>query len=328
MVKIPTPDYIGFLVGRKYPDTVEPLHPMARALASNGIVYDEEEDWEPPAEATVQKAQQYREKLQKLSKPEIKKLYKDELSKKHHEDDQRRFFNQPDAEADFDYWAKIPGWKVDEAVALTLGKNPKIVNKERLEKLYASPFAEKYSEVREMVSRSRSAGLFTGSTIVLATDHIIPHKFVRWAQNADIGFPQELAEKVLSFYEANKPPKTAFEMSMERLEQSMEKSANDKGPLTQRVENLLEERKRKLPKIDTPKPKPLHTKEKETLLKMIAGMAVDAYGYDPSASRSPIPKELADVLAEKGIPLDPDTVRKWLKEAAELLPSINLGDSQ
>lgn len=76
------------------------------------------------------------------------------------------------------------------------------------------------------------------------------------------------------------------------------------------------------------KPKNIHTKEKETLLKMIAGMAVDGYGYDPLASRSPVTKEIADMLAEKGIALDPDTVRKWLKEATELLPSIKLGGSK
>lgn len=66
--------------------------------------------------------------------------------------------------------------------------------------------------------------------------------------------------------------------------------------------------------------KPLHTKERETLLKMIIGMAIDAYGYDPKTNRSPIPREIADILTEKEMPLDPDTVRKWLKEAAELLP--------
>ncbi len=64
----------------------------------------------------------------------------------------------------------------------------------------------------------------------------------------------------------------------------------------------------------------LKTRERDTLLKMIIGMAVDSYGYDPNASRSPIPKEISDILAQKGMPLDQDTVRKWLKEAAELWP--------
>lgn len=66
--------------------------------------------------------------------------------------------------------------------------------------------------------------------------------------------------------------------------------------------------------------KPLHTKERETLLRMIIGMATDGYGFNPKLPRSPIPKEIADLLTAKGLPLDPDTVRKWLKEAADLLP--------
>lgn len=71
---------------------------------------------------------------------------------------------------------------------------------------------------------------------------------------------------------------------------------------------------------EIPAPKDLHTKERETLLKLVIGMAVDGYGYDPGLNRSPIPRELADILDAKGISLDPDTVRKWLKEAAEILP--------
>lgn len=73
-------------------------------------------------------------------------------------------------------------------------------------------------------------------------------------------------------------------------------------------------------KIEKIPPKPLHTKEKETLLKLVIGMAKDAYGYDPLASRSPVPKEISDILAQRGMPLDPDTVRRWLKEAGKFLP--------
>ena len=66
--------------------------------------------------------------------------------------------------------------------------------------------------------------------------------------------------------------------------------------------------------------KALHTKERETLLKMIIGLAVDGYGFDPAAARSPVPKEISDALAARGISLDADTIRKWLREAAEFLP--------
>jgi DNA anti-recombination protein RmuC len=66
--------------------------------------------------------------------------------------------------------------------------------------------------------------------------------------------------------------------------------------------------------------KPLSTKERETLLKIIIGMARDSYKYDPKLNRSSVPQEIADDLAKHSIFLDVDTVRKWLKHAAEFLP--------
>jgi len=63
----------------------------------------------------------------------------------------------------------------------------------------------------------------------------------------------------------------------------------------------------------------LGARERDSLLKMIIGMAVIGYRFDPKA-RSGATKDIADDLHLAGVPLDPDTIRKWLKEAAELLP--------
>lgn len=65
--------------------------------------------------------------------------------------------------------------------------------------------------------------------------------------------------------------------------------------------------------------KPLLTKEKETLLKMIIGMAVGGYGYDSAASKSSIPTDIYNDLALHGIQLDQDTIRNKLKDAAQFL---------
>ena len=62
--------------------------------------------------------------------------------------------------------------------------------------------------------------------------------------------------------------------------------------------------------------KPLGTTERNTLLKLVIGMAVRGYGYDPSAARSPIPAEVSRELAALGLSMDDDTARKYLKEAA------------
>lgn len=64
--------------------------------------------------------------------------------------------------------------------------------------------------------------------------------------------------------------------------------------------------------------KPLSTTERNTLLKLLIGMAVGAYRYDPSAAKSSVPKEIADDLAQAGLSITDDTVRTYLKKAASL----------
>lgn len=70
--------------------------------------------------------------------------------------------------------------------------------------------------------------------------------------------------------------------------------------------------------------KPLSTKERETLLKMIIGMAIDGYGYDPAAPKNPLTGEgetsLHASLLLRGISVNSDTIRNYLKEAKAHLP--------
>lgn len=61
-------------------------------------------------------------------------------------------------------------------------------------------------------------------------------------------------------------------------------------------------------------------KERESMLKLIIGMAVIGYTYKPNAARNDSTKEIAGDLLKLGIPLNEDTIRKYLNEAKELLP--------
>ena len=74
------------------------------------------------------------------------------------------------------------------------------------------------------------------------------------------------------------------------------------------------------PEIPKEAQNPLAKKERDSLLKLVIGMAIKGYIYDPKAARNSAPTEIANDLALLGIPLDPDTVRKWLNEGAEILP--------
>ncbi|MEJ6005772.1 hypothetical protein WG899_09455 [Paucibacter sp. AS339] len=81
------------------------------------------------------------------------------------------------------------------------------------------------------------------------------------------------------------------------------------------------------PDANVPRPndqieRPLSTKERNTLLRLVAGMAIDSYGFDPKAARSSTARQIAEDLARHGINIDEDTVRNYLKEAkATILPA-------
>ena len=61
--------------------------------------------------------------------------------------------------------------------------------------------------------------------------------------------------------------------------------------------------------------KPLSTRERETFLKIILGMAIKGYSYNPTKGRSGTPQEIANDLDLLGIGVSVDTVRNKLDEA-------------
>lgn len=75
----------------------------------------------------------------------------------------------------------------------------------------------------------------------------------------------------------------------------------------------------------TPQPRPaspfaeLKTKEQETLLKLVGAMAMAYYGWKRDDLRSSAVAVICGDLAERGVTLHPDTVRKWLRKSADLI---------
>lgn len=66
--------------------------------------------------------------------------------------------------------------------------------------------------------------------------------------------------------------------------------------------------------------KSLMTVERESLLRLVIGMAISGYKYDPKSSRNSATAEISADLEKLGVGLDQDTVKKWLKEAIVVLP--------
>jgi hypothetical protein len=123
------------------------------------------------------------------------------------------------------------------------------------------------------------------------TDPVQPGVYVAWAQKRDLDFPEVLAKLVPAATQAdnqNTPAKPA-------------KKAADKNQTA-----LMRER--------------------NTLLKLFFCAAVDGYGYDPKAERSPTAKEMESAFERLGIRISDDTIRKYLNEAKEHLLADFLDD--
>lgn len=73
--------------------------------------------------------------------------------------------------------------------------------------------------------------------------------------------------------------------------------------------------------IDPDDAKPEGAVSRKSLLKLVIGMAVKGYTYDPSAKKNTAGTDIKKDLEELGIGLDAQTIRDALKEATEVIPS-------
>jgi hypothetical protein len=60
--------------------------------------------------------------------------------------------------------------------------------------------------------------------------------------------------------------------------------------------------------------------DRETLLKIIIGMAMDGYSYKPKAQRNAASKKIERATENTGIKVTDETILNKLREAAELVP--------
>ena len=289
-------DPIEFLLRRRFgSDTIHPFSALpARGRSTASAPNDEEE--------LLRKREAYEKELRELLPDELNERVRVAKEKDEAAREARFSFNRPSALANagtYDHWAKAAYWKEDEAVALLIERNPNSVNWKCVQyKLDISQVADRFAQLRELVLRAQTMGQLARYTI--------PGFFLAWAKRNQIDVPPGLEEAVRNHGHQVADWKTAYDEQVAR---------------TVAAEAALLELRQQTDALEqTPAEKGLSTRERESLLKLVIGMAVDGYGYDPAAARSPIPKEIADQLAARGLPLDQDTVRKYLKEAGELLP--------
>jgi hypothetical protein len=100
--------------------------------------------------------------------------------------DQTKFFSEPRAQADHDFWNQMPFWNLEEATALSFDKDPRFVNWNKIEP--NSPFAEQYSKLRLIVLRAEIAKNLS--------ERVLPGDFASWAEKTGVDLPVGLKNAV------------------------------------------------------------------------------------------------------------------------------------
>jgi hypothetical protein len=314
---------IDYLVLRRFPQAR--LLNIPPSLSSRAAAPHASKDVRDGIEA-------YRRELRALTYEELTERYQQERMAEAEEargraerQEQERFFNQPLANADFAHWSKAMHWTLDEALALSFGKAPESVTWENVKPfLQVSPFAFQYGRRRDLALRALQwEQLF---------DPVLPSIFLAWAKRTDIPVPTELTAAVeargvqigdwKNLYEEAKRLWDECRADLERHQNQWLELNEQKDALIKSLQERIATLEREASGVATTSDggKEIGPRERDSLLKLVIGMAVVGYRYEPKAERSTRVTEIASDLASVGIQLDADTVRKWLRVAAELLP--------
>jgi len=256
----------------------------------------------------TRKAEEYKEKISSYSPKKLDDLYNELISKRKtkHEIELEQMdydlFHNPAMNAIWEHWHLADYWTVDECIALTLGKDPRMTNLARVQNYLESPFAHKYSTLFELVSRSVKIGTLqliptgAGGVIPKMTEKkIIPTDYVKWAIAKNISLPKEL----LITLEKSPDYKALLEDALKRITTAEETNLK----LTEENKNLREEAKRKEDQ-----------RVVTTLYKILCGLVLKHYGTSETNRVSMIKRT---IFTEAGIDMDEKTIRSHVDKSLE-----------
>ncbi len=193
---------------------------------------------------------------------------------------------------DYDYWCRMDFWHTYEFIGLLIGRSPNQIAQ------YVSEAGPTTTELAHQVLSLKV--LLDRSYDMRKIDfRSAPQVLLAWAKGKQIDLPELLVAS------AGKFGLLDFDEDSQQTETQLQDQNVVQMPNTVQTKNA--------------KPQ-LHTKERDSMSKLIIGMAVRGYSYDPAQKRSPIASEISDDLAACGISMDVDTARKYLKQSSEYLP--------
>ncbi|HSM42356.1 MAG TPA: hypothetical protein VK862_16520 [Afifellaceae bacterium] len=177
--------------------------------------------------AYLQSVLEYEEELRALNSEALLALIADEHDKDRQAEmeqaaklESERFFNKPTARAYYRSWVERNHWTLDEATALILGKDPKVVNWDSIDPIvHKSAFARRYESLRRQFLRARFDGMLF--------EPLVPADFLRYAKSIGFALPIELDRLLQSDDEqrARSQQRALDEIQLAKLRKAIEEAA-------------------------------------------------------------------------------------------------------
>ncbi|MER9546451.1 hypothetical protein NKI72_31230 [Mesorhizobium sp. M0437] len=288
-----------FSIKAMWPDEAERSHVEAWAATIQGTEDEREREiWRK----FLDEVQEYRGRLLDMHEDEIgplaEKAFLAEQEKTNPlrpEYDIWAFYSKPDAKADFQRWSRLPTWSVDEAVALSFGKDPEKVSLDKLKSPFAtrSPFIMGYRARHDHISRAVRVGDLS--------EPMRKEPFIEWADSNGLELPPEL---------------------------DLPNVVSDARMWERRYQEVVEERDKLLVDLRTAQAElagwrgedfsKIAPKARKSLFRIVLGMAIARYGH-ATVGRPGARERIEADLNALGLGLGDDAIGGWLKEAASEL---------
>ena len=323
MPQVQAIDPILYLVRRQYPAFGIPI-PLSRGPSLSSQQHNQ-------LRQQAEDAKRLHSELSRKSSSEIDALVKREKLREVAEAKQRaktvereRFFNQSTANADFGRYFKCAYWSIDEAVALSFGKQPTIVNWTSVEPLKrVSAFARAYELRREIALRAIHAKQLY--------DPVYPAVFLSWARQTGILVDAELIRWAEALGISLQSWKDLYEAKSKKHEAEIAAIKDHYVADLATLNSKLEEQRELILELQADKSnvsseydsaaaeRPLRTQERENLQLIALLGAIKGYDYRPGHKNTAARRIMEDT-EKLGMRFTDDSIRKHLSSAAEFIP--------
>ena len=343
------PDMIEFLIGERFPDrvvitawqaaTIEPgsrsipgeaeLQKRARELdayqrhlssiPSGQLRSEYEKTVQVHQRGIKEPPQSYQARLARLMAPQ--RAANEQAAK----EEQGRIWNEPGAEIEIAHWSRAAVWTLEEATALSLGKDPRVARWLVVRSHWAtSPFAQRYIARRDLLLRAKMIGA--------VSDPDYPTRFLVWLKKADLGVSDELWTETHTWSPrprpGNRPPSAGEPVgSQQRLPAYDVGLADAHDAVGADLERQCAAQRDRIKELELELAAAQKLKRSsdpkvvDSLRKLVIGMACGRYKFDASKPRNDATGRICTDLTKLGISLDDETVLARLRECWELLPA-------